>query len=214
MAHWRALVATLCASVLAGACAPDSSPGSDSPSRGPSGAATPAPDSFRVAFETSRGNFAVDVIRAWSPRGADRFHELVDAGYFTDVAFFRVVPGFIAQFGMHGDPAVNRRWEDRPIRDDPARQANARGTIVFATAGPNTRANQLFINLRDNRSLDPQGFTPIGRVVDSLFDGYGEAPVQSRIARQGNRYLKLEFPLLDYVKSARVVGPPARPSAP
>ena len=175
-----------------------------------------APDSFRVAFETSKGNFAVDVIRAWSPNGADRFHQLVSTGYFTDVAFFRVVPGFIAQFGMHGDPSVNERWEDRPIRDDPVRESNRRGTIVFATAGPNTRANQLFINFKDNAQLDGMGFSPIGRVVegmgvvDSLFDGYGEAPVQARIARQGNRYLKQEFPLLDYVKSARVVGPQAQ----
>ena len=202
----------VCALLLATACARESSPESV--------ATTPAPDSFRVAFETTRGHFTVDVIRGWSPRGADRFYELVNAGYFTDVAFFRVLPRFIAQFGMHGDPAVNRRWEDKAIRDDPVRESNKRGTIVFATAGPNTRANQLFINTSDNAQLDGQGFSPIGRVaegmsvVDSLFDGYGEAPVQSRIARQGNRYLKLEFPLLDYIKSARVVGPARQSAAP
>jgi peptidyl-prolyl cis-trans isomerase A (cyclophilin A) len=207
----RLTVAALCVSFLASAC------GGDSDSGRPSTSVGAAPDSFRVAFETTRGSFAVDVIRAWSPHGADRLHELIGAGYFTDVAFFRVLPGFIAQFGMHGDPAVNRRWEDKSIPDDPVRGTNARGTLVFATAGPNTRANQLFINLRDNRSLDADGFSPIGRVVegmsvvDSLFDGYGEGPVQSRIARQGNRYLKLEFPQLDYVKSARMVGPPSQP---
>jgi peptidyl-prolyl cis-trans isomerase A (cyclophilin A) len=194
----------LSVSLVAIACA------SDSPHEAV--ATAQAPDSFRVAFETTKGKFAVDVIRAWSPNGADRFHQLVNAGYFTEVAFFRVVPGFIAQFGLHGDPSVNERWEEKPIRDDPVRQSNRRGTIVFATAGPNTRANQLFINFKDNAQLDGMGFSPIGRVVegltvvDSLFDGYGEAPVQARIARQGNRYLKLEFPLLDYVKSARVVG--------
>lgn len=204
--------AALCVSLIAIACASDSSRDGV--------ATTPAPDSFRVALETTKGSFAVDVIRAWSPNGADRFHELVSAGYFTDVAFFRVVPGFIAQFGMHGDPSVNERWEERPIRDDPVRQSNRRGTIVFATAGPNTRANQLFINFKDNAQLDGMGFSPIGRVVegmsvvDSLFDGYGEAPVQARIARQGNRYLKQEFPLLDYVRSARVVALSGRPATP
>lgn len=207
MAKLRSSAAILGVLMLASACAGESSQESVAP--------TPAPDSFRVAFETTRGNFTVDVIRAWSPRGADRFYEMVNAGYFTDVAFFRVLPRFIAQFGMHGDPSVNRRWEDRPIRDDPVRESNRRGTLVFATAGPNTRANQLFINTSDNAQLDGMGFSPIGRVegmnvVDSLFDGYGEAPVQARIARQGNRYLKLEFPLLDYVKSARIVGPPSR----
>ena len=211
MSRVRPILAALGASICIAACSGDSS------SRGPAATSPTAPDSFRVALETTKGTIAVDVIRAWSPRGADRFKELVDAGYFNDVAFFRVVPGFVAQFGMNGDPSTNRRWEERSIPDDPPRQSNARGTIVFATAGPNTRANQLFINLVDNRRLDPMGFAPIGRVVegmqvvDSLFDGYGEAPDQSQISRQGNKYLKAEFPLLDYVKSARVVGPTQTP---
>ncbi len=190
----------------------ESSPGTAAASR----SATQAPDSFRVAFETTRGSFVVDVIRAWSPRGVDRFHELVSSGYFTDVAFFRVLPGFVAQFGMHGDPAVNRRWDDRPIPDDPVVRSNKRGTIVFATAGPNTRGNQFFINYADNTGLDRQGFSPFGRVVegmgvvDSIYADYGEAPDQSRIAAEGNAYLKREFPRLDYVKSARIVGPAPR----
>jgi peptidyl-prolyl cis-trans isomerase A (cyclophilin A) len=204
------------------ACAKDSPPpqGADPTSRAPSTAAAPAPDSFRVAFETTRGNFVVDVIRAWSPRGVDRFHELVNAGYFTDVAFFRVLPGFVAQFGMHGDPSVNRRWDERPIADDPVVQSNKRGTIVFATSGPNTRGNQFFINFADNSRLDGMGFSPFGRVVegmgvvDSIYAGYGEQPDQSRIASQGNAYLKRDFPRLDYIKSARVVGPPPRPVTP
>jgi peptidyl-prolyl cis-trans isomerase A (cyclophilin A) len=216
--HVRPLVAALCVSVIAIACAEDSPPSErpDSAARAPSSAATQAPDSFRVAFETTRGNFVVDVIRAWSPRGVDRFHELVSAGYFTDVAFFRVLPGFVAQFGMHADPSVNKRWDDRPIADDPVVQSNKRGTIVFATSGPNTRGNQFFINFGDNSRLDGQGFSPFGRVVegmgvvDSIYAGHGEEPDQSRIGAEGNAYLKRHFPQLDYIKAARVVGPPRR----
>jgi len=131
-----------------------------------------------------------------------------------------VLPGFVAQFGMHGDPSVNRRWSDRPIPDDPVAQSNKRGTIVFATSGPNSRGNQLFINFADNTGLDRQGFSPFGRVVegmgvvDSIYAGYGEAPDQSLIAADGNQYLKREFPRLDYIESARVVGPPRRAGAP
>ncbi len=218
--HHARLVPALCVSALAIACANDSSQRSDSASPAPTTAATQAPDSFRVAFETTRGNFVVDVIRGWSPRGVDRFHELVNSGYFTDVAFFRVLPGFVAQFGMHGDPAVNRRWDDRPIQDDPVAQSNKRGTIVFATAGPNTRGNQFFINFADNAGLDRQGFSPFGRVVegmavvDSIYAGYGETPDQSRVAAEGNAYLKRDFPRLDYIKAVRVVGPSPRPVAP
>ena len=209
-ADLRRLTAILSVSVMAIACSRESPP-QDGDSTTRVETAT-APDSFRVAFETTRGNFAVDVIRAWSPRGADRFHELVSAGYFTDIAFIRVLPGFVAQFGMHGDPAVNRRWE-RPILDDPVVQSNRRGTIVFATSGPNTRGNQFFINYSDNTRLDGMGFSPFGRVVegmnvvDSIYSGYGETPDQSRVAAEGNAYLKREFPRLDYIKSVRIAGP-------
>jgi peptidyl-prolyl cis-trans isomerase A (cyclophilin A) len=178
----------------------------------PAAVAAPAPDTFRVAFETTKGPFVVEVIRAWSPRGADRFHELVNVGYFTDLAFFRVLPGFVAQFGMHGDPAVHKRWDERPIPDDPVRQTNSRGTLVFATAGPNTRRNQFFINYADNARLDPMGFSPIGRVVDgmdvvdAISAEYRDTPDQARIAREGNAYLKREFPRLDYITSARIAG--------
>ena len=184
----------------------------DTTDPGPSAAGPAAPDSFRVAFETTRGDVVIDVIRAWSPRGADRFHELVNAGYFTDVAFIRVLPGFVAQFGMHGDPDVNRRWERQTILDDPVVQSNKRGTIVFATSGPNTRGNQFFINYADNARLDGMGFSPFGRVVegmsvvDSIYSGYGETPDQARIGAEGNDYLKRQFPRLDYIKSARIVG--------
>jgi peptidyl-prolyl cis-trans isomerase A (cyclophilin A) len=214
------ILALLCISVIAIACSKESAPRSDSTAVGPSGAAaTPAPDSFRVAFETTRGNFVIDVIRAWSPRGADRFYELVKSGYFSDVSFFRVLPGFVAQFGMHADPEVNRRWGDSPIPDDPVVQSNKRGTIVFATSGPNTRGNQFFINYADNARLDEMGFSPFGRVVegmsvvDSIYAGYRETPDQARIAADGNAYLKREFPRLDYIKSARILGPVGRPTA-
>jgi peptidyl-prolyl cis-trans isomerase A (cyclophilin A) len=208
----RRRAAVLCVSTMAIGCSRESSPSRADSAEGPPPAASAAPDSFRVAFETTRGNFAIDVIRAWSPRGADRFHQLVNAGYFTDIAFIRVLPGFVAQFGMHGDPVVNRRWET-PILDDPVVHGNTRGTIVFATSGPNTRGNQFFINYADNAHLDGSGFSPFGRViegmsvVDSIYSGYGETPDQSRVGAEGNAYLKREFPRLDYIKSARIVGP-------
>lgn len=210
----RSSLTLISLSMIVLACAPDSRPErSDSAARAPAEAAPPAPDSFRVAFETTRGTFVVEALRKWSPRGVDRFHELVNAGYFRDIGFFRVVPGFVAQFGMHGDPAVNREWDDRPIADDPVVQSNARGTIVFATSGPNTRRNQFFINYADNARLDAMGFSPFGRVVegmsvvDSIYAEYRDTPDQARIASEGNVYLKRAFPRLDYIKSARIVGP-------
>jgi peptidyl-prolyl cis-trans isomerase A (cyclophilin A) len=171
----------------------------------------PAPESFRVKFETSKGAFVVELTRGWSPRGVDRFNHLVQEGYFKDVRFFRVVPGFIAQFGMNGDPGVNDKWKDQTFADDPVTNSNTRGTVVFATRGANTRSNQLFINLVANPSLDLKGFTPIGKVVsgmnvvDLLFSGYGETPDQEQIGAQGNKYLLANFPKLDYIKSATVV---------
>ena len=178
-------------------------------------ASTPprSPDRYRVAFETSKGGFVIDVTRDLAPIGADRFYELVNAGYFTDVRFFRVVPGFVAQFGMHGDPDINELWEKAALPDEPMKVSNTRGTVTFATAGPNTRANQLFISTGDNSGmLDIQRqFSPFGTVVegmavvDSLNAEYGEEPNQSRIASQGNEYLAKWFPALDYVKSAKIV---------
>ncbi len=177
----------------------------------PSPTVTPSPDSFRVVFETSRGNFAVDVTRSLAPIGADRLHELVQRGYFTDVRFFRVVPGFIVQFGMHGDPATNSLWMKSSLTDDPVAESNKRGTLVYATAGPNTRSNQFFINFGDNAMLDAQGFAPFGHVVegmdviDKINAEYGESPNQERIEAEGNAYLSTAFPKLDYIKSARIV---------
>ena len=178
----------------------------------------PAPEVFRVRFETSRGPFVVEAQRSWSPAGADRFHYLVRNGFYDENRFFRVVSGFMVQFGISGDPAVSAVWSERLIRDEQVLHGNERGTVTFATAGPDARSTQLFINYRDNRSLDRQGFTPIGRVVegmevvDSLYAGYGEGPPmgrggpdQRRIVSEGNEYLKREFPRLDYIKTARIV---------
>jgi peptidyl-prolyl cis-trans isomerase A (cyclophilin A) len=176
----------------------------------------PVPDSFRVAFETSRGTFVVAVNRAWAPHGADRFHELAASGFFDDQRFFRVLSGYIAQFGAHGDPKMNKLWEGQKIEDDPRRESNARGTVSFASDGPDSRIHQLFINLKDNPKLDAQGFVPIGRVVegmsvvDALNDDYGESPKYHLIATLGNPYLRRMFPKLDYIKTARVVGDSAR----
>jgi peptidyl-prolyl cis-trans isomerase A (cyclophilin A) len=176
-----------------------------------------APDTFAVRFETSRGPFVVEVYRAWAPNGADRFYYLVRNGFYDGVRFFRVLDGFVAQFGASGDPLLSRVWDVRTIPDDPVKQSNARGTVTFATGGPNTRTTQVFINYRNNPRLDALGFAPIGRVVegmsraDSLYSGYGEGapdgrgPNQDRIAAEGNAYLRRDFPRLDSVVTARVV---------
>lgn len=178
--------------------------------------ATP-PDTFRVEFTTSEGPFTVEVYRDWAPEGAERFYNLVRAGYYDGNYFFRVIPGFMAQFGLHGDPAVNEAWSEQNIPDDPVAHSNERGTITFATRGPNTRTTQLFINFSNNQQLDGMGFAPFGRVVDGmpivdrLHGGYGEGapagrgPDQMQIRGEGNDYLTREFPELDYITSARVV---------
>ena len=158
----------------------------------------------------------LDVTRDWSPNGADRFLELVEMGYYTDVAFFRVIAGFMAQVGVHGDPAMNRKWKNNKIRDDSVEKSNTRGMASFATSGRDSRTTQFFISLDDNSNLDGMGFSPFGRVrdmaaVDKLYAGYGEGapkgvgPSQQRIHNEGNAYLKKEFPRLDYIKSASVV---------
>ena len=173
----------------------------------------PTPDSFRVAFATSRGNFVVQVNRAWAPNGADRFYQLVGDQFFDDNRFFRVLPGFIAQFGANDDPKRNKQWEEKPLPADPPREKNARGTLSFAMLDPNGRTHQLFVNLKDNRGLDAEQFAPIGRVIegmsvaDSLYDEYGDDPKFHLIATQGNKYLARMFPKLDYIRTARLVAP-------
>ena len=183
---------------------------SDKPGTASSVPAT-APDSFRVAVETTRGTFVVEAIRSWAPNGTDRFYALARAGFFDDNRFFRVVPGFVAQFGINTEKKVNEHWDDTPFPDDPPHGTNSRGTIVFTSQGPATRSHQMFVNLGDNARLDRQGFVPFGRVVegmavvDSIYSGYGEAPVQQLIQTLGNSYLVRMFPKLDYIKSLKIV---------
>ena len=176
-----------------------------------------APATFKVNFDTSKGSIVVTVHRDWAPNGADRLYNLVKAGFYDDVRFFRVIPNFMAQFGIHGNPAVMSAWRSAQIKDDPVKGSNTRGMVVFATAGPNTRTTQLFINFKDNSSLDKQGFAPFGEVtkgmdvVDKIYDGYGEGaprgkgPEQGRIQNEGNAYLMKDFPKLDYIKTATIV---------
>lgn len=177
-----------------------------------------APVTFRARFETSKGTFVVEAHRAWSPNGVDRFYNLVRGGFFNDVRFFRVIAGFMAQFGINGDPGIQSLWRDANIPDDPVLMGNTRGRVSFATAGPNTRSTQLFINFGDNSRLDEMGFSAIGEViegmevVDALYAGYGEGapngsgPSQGRIQAEGNAYLEADFPGLDHVERAVIVG--------
>ena len=186
----------------------------------PKKATETAPDTYEVLFETTQGNIVIEVQRSWAPLGADRFYNLVKMGYFTDIAFFRAIKGFMTQFGIHGDPKVAQLWRNARIKDDPVTQSNMRGYITFATSGKNSRTTQLFINTNNNNNLDAMGFSPFGKVsetkgggmktMDALFMGYGEGPPRGRgpnqmyIQQKGNEYLKDKFPKLDYIKSARL----------
>jgi peptidyl-prolyl cis-trans isomerase A (cyclophilin A) len=176
-----------------------------------------APDAFRVKFETSRGDFVLDVTRAWAPNGADRFYNLVKHGYYEECRFFRVLSGFVVQWGINGDPALNRVWRNATIQDDPVMESNKRGYVTYAMGGPNSRTTQLFINLADNLRLDEMGFSPFARVsegmevVESLYAGYGEGsprgmgPEQGRIQMEGNKYLGEQFPRMDWIKKATIL---------
>jgi peptidyl-prolyl cis-trans isomerase A (cyclophilin A) len=170
-----------------------------------------APETFQAKFDTSKGEFVIEVTRALAPKGADRFYNLVKNGYYNDCRFFRVVEKFMVQFGINGDPQVNQVWRAARIQDDPNKQSNTRGYVTFAMAGPNTRTTQLFINFGNNSFLDNQGFSPFGKVtqgmdiVDSIYNGYGEKPNQTNIQMQGNEYLGKEFPNLDFIKTATIV---------
>lgn len=172
-----------------------------------------APEKFQVKFETTQGDFIVDVTREWAPRGADRFYNLVKNGYFDGVKFFRVVPNFVVQFGIHGEPDVAKKWDNATIMDDIVTESNKRGYLTFAMAGPNTRTTQLFINLADNKFLDQSGFSPFAKVskgmeiVDKLYSGYREkiTQLQGEIVTGGNKYLEKEWPKLDGIKKAALV---------
>jgi len=169
-----------------------------------------APDIFKVNLDTSKGPVVIEVHRDWAPLGADHFYALVKSGFYDGARFFRVVPGFVVQFGLAADPAVTAKWKSMNLADDPVKQSNTTGMVTYATAGPNTRTTQVFINLADNQRLDSQGFAPFGRVisgmdiVQSFYAGYGEKPEQQLIEAQGNAYLQMQFPQLDYIKKATI----------
>jgi peptidyl-prolyl cis-trans isomerase A (cyclophilin A) len=175
-----------------------------------------APPVYRVDFDTSKGQFVIEVHRDWAPNGADRFYNLVKNGFYDDARFFRVIEGFMVQFGVNGDPKISAVWRDARIKDDPSRISNKRSFVTFATAGPNTRTTQVFISFGDNSNLDSQGFTPFGqvvsgmKVVDAMYSGYGEGaprglgPDQSKLQAEGNAYLASKFGNLDYIKKATI----------
>ena len=188
------------------ACSNKQSPSSDAASSDPQ-----APATYQARLETSKGPVVVEVNRNWAPRGADRFYALIKSGFYDQARFFRVVPGFIMQFGMAANPVDNAKWAEAEIKDDPVVQHNVKGTLSFAARGPNTRTSQIFINLGDNTgSLDPQGFAVFGRViqgmdlVEQFYSAYGETPQQPLIAQRGNAYLMDGFPMLDYIQKATV----------
>jgi len=175
-----------------------------------------APATFKAKFDTSKGVFVVQVNRDWAPNGADRFYNLVKNGFYDDVRFFRVISGFMVQFGINGNPKISAPWREARIADDPVKQSNKRGYITYAMAGPNTRTSQVFINFADNTNLDNSGFAPFGQivsgmdVVDKLNAEYGEGaprgrgPDQGRIQAEGNAYLNKDFGRMDYVKKATI----------
>jgi peptidyl-prolyl cis-trans isomerase A (cyclophilin A) len=177
-----------------------------------------ADETYQVKLETSRGDVIIEVHPDWAPRGAARFKELVEAKFYDDCRFFRVLDGFMAQIGMNGDPKVNDKWRENRIKDDPVKKSNTKGMVTFATSGKDSRTTQFFINYGDNKGLDGQGFSPFGQVVkgmdviESLYKDYGEGaprgrgPSQGQIGERGNEYLNKEFPKLDFIKTARIVG--------
>ena len=187
-----------------------------SPLSNPAALREQAPATYKVRFDTSKGPFVVEVMRAWAPKGADRFYNLVKNGFYDNVRFFRVISGFMVQFGINGDPGVMANWRSAQIQDDPVTQSNTRGMLTFAMAGPNTRTSQVFINFAENSRLDQSGFAPFGKVisgmnvVDALNAEYGEGaprgrgPDQSRLQSEGNAYLAKEFPRMDYIKKATI----------
>jgi peptidyl-prolyl cis-trans isomerase A (cyclophilin A) len=215
---WAGLLPAL---LLLGACesAKKEKPAPPSPSAlsDPSALNAQAPDVYWAKFDTTKGTVVIKVTRDWAPIGADRFYNLVKNGFYNNASFFRMIPGFIVQFGISADPNISAVWHDADIQDDPVKQSNAAGTVTFATAGPNTRTTQVFINLADNKSLDAQGFSPFGTVTQgmdvaqSFYSGYGEGapmgsgPDQQLIQSQGEAYLAANFPKLDHIKAATVL---------
>jgi peptidyl-prolyl cis-trans isomerase A (cyclophilin A) len=206
----RLVLVLLCAAAVAGTASAATPP----QLLHPASLHAKAPATYRASFATTRGTFVVTVHRAWSPNGADRFYNLVRARFFDGVTFFRVVKGFVVQFGISPDPAIAKAWQTATIKDDPVKASNTPGTLTFADAGPDTRTTQLFVNLGNNASLDGQGFSPFARVtsgmsvVNRLYGGYGERPTseQQQITTQGSAYLRRHYPKLDHIRTARIVG--------
>ena len=207
------LILTLCAAAMAQTKSDAPKAAASKPNlMDPSTMNAMAPATFLVDFNTTKGAFTVKVTRSWAPHGADRFYNLVRAGFFTDVAFFRVIPGFMAQFGISPNPAVSRIWANSNITDDPVKESNTRGTITFAqTSQKNSRSTQFFINYGDNSRLNADRFAPFGEVtkgmdvVDKIYSGYGEQPDQGLITAQGKAYLDKAFPRLDRILTATIV---------
>jgi peptidyl-prolyl cis-trans isomerase A (cyclophilin A) len=179
-----------------------------------------APEQFRAKFTITKGDIVIEVTRAMAPLGADRFYNLVKYGFYNGAGFFRVVPGFVVQFGLSAVPAVNAAWDNAKLTDDPIQGSNIRGTVCFATSGPNTRTTQMFINLGDNVRLDQMGFAAFGKVVegmdivDKIYSGYGERPDQGRITKEGAAYLKANFPEMDLIGKAFIEQPASPAAAP
>ncbi len=215
MTNRRSLIALVPAIALVGIAVPAFS--QSAKLTNPAAFREQAPAVYKTKFDTTKGTFVIEVHRDWAPHGADRFYNLVKSGFYDNVRFFRVVSGFMVQFGINGDPKVSAPWRDARIPDDPVKQTNRRGYVTFAMAGPNTRTSQVFINFGENGSLDSQGFPPFGRivsgmeVVDKLNAEYGEGaprgrgPDQTRLQMEGNAYLAKDFPRMDYVQSATIV---------
>jgi cyclophilin family peptidyl-prolyl cis-trans isomerase len=202
----------LSAAAVAWAQSPPAATAKGAALRNPAALTEKAPAMYKVKFDTSAGAFEVQVHRDWAPLGADRFYNLVKAGFYDDVRFFRVIPDFMVQFGINGTPSVSTIWSRAQIKDDPVKQSNKRGYITFAMAGPNTRTTQVFINFQDNTNLDKQGFAPFGEVVqgmnvvDKLNSQYAGKPQEQfvKIQTEGNAFLNKQFPKLDYVKTATI----------
>ena len=207
------LTALAMASLAAPVAAQAPAPSPAAKLRTPAAFKEKAPDKYKAKFDTSAGVFVIEVTRAWAPLGADRFYNLVKNGFYDDVRFFRVLDGFMAQFGMNGDPTIQGPWSKSNFPDDPVKESNKRGYVTFAKSSlPNSRSTQVFINFGDNSQLDRDGFAPIGRVidgmnvVDKLYTGYGgnNVPDQGRIMTEGNAYLLKSYPKLDVVKKATI----------
>lgn len=211
---WTILTAIACSLMISGcirlAGSKDSSNDAAVPIGEPVTESASTGGTYKVKFETTAGDFVMKVHRDWAPIGAEHFHELVSSGFYDECRFFRVVPGFMVQFGLNGDPKVQKKWREKTLRDDPVKQSNTRGFVSFATAGPNTRTTQIFINYASNTGLNQQGFSPFAEViegmenVDKIEAKHREQPDQGQIQGRGNEYLNSAFPDLDYVKKATI----------